>query len=199
MIISCIGDSLTEGDYGVFGKSGIANVHSENYPFFLSKLTGAEVRNFGKCGYTSTSMLKYYNDGNVDVKDSDIILIMLGTNGGLDPENQVQGNRDYLEIINKCKNDAPSAKIVLCTPPHVTENPQMSNCGYIQRVNNAVRWTRNTAEKLGLSLVDTANCKELCAENEMKYQPNDGLHFSKEGYEVLAKYIFEKLKLEKLL
>ncbi len=199
MIISCIGDSLTEGDYGVYGKSGIANVHSENYPFFLSKLSGAEVRNFGKCGYTSTSILKYYNDGNIDVKGSDIILIMLGTNGGLDPDKDVQGNAEYLEIINKCKTDAPDAKIVLCTPPHATENPSMSNCGYAQRVNNAVAWTRKTAQKLGLYLVDVADCKEFCAENESKYQPNDGLHFSKEGYEVLAKYIFDALKKERLL
>ena len=199
MIISCIGDSLTEGDYGVYGKRGIANVHSENYPFFLSKLSGAEVRNFGKCGYTSTSILKYYNDGNIDVKGSDIILIMLGTNGGLDPDKDVQGNSDYLEIINKCKTDAPNAKIVLCTPPHATENSSMSNCGYAQRVNNAVAWTRKTAQKLGLYLVDVADCKEFCAENESKYQPNDGLHFSKKGYEVLAKYIFDALKKERLL
>ncbi len=34
MRICCLGDSLTEGDYGVFGKRGIANVHAENYPFF---------------------------------------------------------------------------------------------------------------------------------------------------------------------
>ena len=49
-VICCLGDSLTEGDYGIFGKSGIANVQPENYPYFLSKITGWEVRNFGKCG-----------------------------------------------------------------------------------------------------------------------------------------------------
>ena len=39
MKIACIGDSLTEGDYGVSGKVGIANVHKENYPSFLAKMT----------------------------------------------------------------------------------------------------------------------------------------------------------------
>ena len=149
--------------------------------------------------YYDKAMIAEYNDGNIDVKGSDIILIMLGTNGGLDPDKDVQGNAEYLEIINKCKTDAPDAKIVLCTPPHATENPSMSNCGYAQRVNNAVAWTRKTAQKLGLYLVDVADCKEFCAENESKYQPNDGLHFSKEGYEVLAKYIFDALKKERLL
>lgn len=71
MVISCIGDSLTEGDYGVFGKRGIANVHKENYPYFLALLTGAEVHNFGKCGFTSTDYRKYYEKGNVDVKGSE--------------------------------------------------------------------------------------------------------------------------------
>ena len=35
--ICCLGDSLTEGDYGIFGKSGIANVKTDNYPCFWRK------------------------------------------------------------------------------------------------------------------------------------------------------------------
>ena len=49
MKICCLGDSLTEGDYGVKGKSGIANVKKENYPYFLAQSTGWEVKNFGFC------------------------------------------------------------------------------------------------------------------------------------------------------
>ena len=90
MIISCIGDSLTEGDYGVKGKTGIANVHKENYPFYLSEITGATVRNFGKCGFNPMSYKKYYDEGKVDVKGSDIIIIIIclsakGTNGVMKP------------------------------------------------------------------------------------------------------------------
>ena len=32
MIICCIGDSLTEGDYGVKGMNCVADVHEKNYP-----------------------------------------------------------------------------------------------------------------------------------------------------------------------
>ena len=46
--VVCLGDSLTEGDYGIFGRSGIANIQPKGYPWFLEKLTGWEVRNFGK-------------------------------------------------------------------------------------------------------------------------------------------------------
>ena len=109
MKICCLGDSLTEGDYGVFGKKGIANVQKESYPFFLEKLSGAEVKNFGKCGYTATTYLEYYNSGAVDLTGTDIVLILLGTNGGLDPVDHTPGNNDYLELIQKTKE--------LCTIP----------------------------------------------------------------------------------
>ena len=70
MIICCLGDSLTEGDYGIKGKTCIANVHEKNYPYFLAKLVNAEVRNFGKCGFTSSLYLNYYKSGEVNVKDA---------------------------------------------------------------------------------------------------------------------------------
>lgn len=193
MIISCIGDSLTEGDYGVKGKKGIANIHKENYPYFLEKMTGAEVRNFGKCGFTPSSYRKYYDNGNVNVKNSDVIIIMLGTNGGLDPETDTPGNRDYRYIVERCMAEAPKSKIVLCTPPHVTKNPKYSNCGYAEQVKNAVEFVRNYAVETGLKIIDVAECADFNAENEAVMQPNDGLHFGKEGYKRLAKYIIGNL------
>lgn len=194
MIISCIGDSLTEGDYGVKGKKGIANVHNENYPYFLSQIAGSNVRNLGKCGFNATTYKNYYDGGNVNVGASDIIIIMLGTNGGLDPENDAQGNRDYKYIVDRCRTDAPKAQIILCTPPHVTENPEYSNYGYAKQVENAVLFVRRFAKENGLKLIDAANCPYFTAENEDIMQPNDGLHFSETGYRRLAEYIASYLK-----
>lgn len=107
MKICCLGDSLTEGDYGIYGKSGIGNVHAENYPYYLHLLSGAEVLNFGKCGYTSSSYLNFYDDGNVDLNGCDIIIIMLGTNGGLDPESDTKENADFVTLIDRCRRDCP--------------------------------------------------------------------------------------------
>ena len=193
MKISCIGDSLTEGDYGVKGKKGIANIHKENYPYFLKQLTGADVCNFGKCGFTSSDYRKYYDDGNVDVKSSDIIIIMLGTNGGLDPKTETQGNRDYKYIVNKCRIDAPRSKIILCTPPHVTENSEYSNYGYADQVRKSVEFVRKYASEADLKLIDTALCDDFNAKSEPIMQPNDGLHFGREGYKRLAEYIAKNL------
>ena len=57
-VIVCIGDSLTEGDYGVKGKRGIANVQPKGYPYFLEQIMDCEARNFGKCGYTAENVDK---------------------------------------------------------------------------------------------------------------------------------------------
>lgn len=194
MNICCIGDSLTEGDYGVYGKSGIANVHSENYPMFLAEYLGVRTQNSGKCGYTSTSYLKYYNDDNTDVSDADIIVVMLGTNGGFDAHAQTEGNRDFFTLLELLRRDAPKARIAVCTPPHVTKNPEYSGCGCAEKVEKAVEFIRKAAAEHSLAMIDTAQCGAFTAENESIMQPNDGVHFGKEGYRALAKFIGDGLK-----
>ena len=193
-VVVCIGDSLTEGDYGVKGKRGIANVQEKGYPYFLEQMTGWEVRNFGKCGYTSVSYLKYYKEGNVRLCGADAIVVMLGSNGALALDIDYQGNKDYHELITLLRHDAPDAKILLCTPPHVTTNPEYSNCGYAEKVGKAVEWVRAYAEKEGIDLIDTANAPSFTDETEHIMQPNDGLHFGEVGYKALAEFIADNLK-----
>lgn len=194
MIISCIGDSLTEGDYGVKGRSGIANVHKENYPYYLSEYLRCEVRNFGKCGYRSTTMLDYYDRGNVHVAGSDIVLIMLGSNGGQDPDADTAENRAYLELLSRIRQDAPGARIILITPPHATSDPRWSNCGYAEQVGRAVAFTRITAEKQNLELIDLSADPRLQAGFEDYFQSNDGLHFNALGYSKIAERVYWYLK-----
>ena len=194
MIIACLGDSLTEGDYGVYGKSGIANVKKENYPYFLGKILNAEVRNFGKCGYTASNYLNYYKEGNVNLGNADVIIIMLGTNGGHDDVNETQANIDYKELINLCRNDAPRAKLILCTPPHVTSNPEYSNYGYANQVEKATAFVRELANENNISMIDVALCEHFNADNEHIMQPNDGLHFGEQGYKTLAEFIADGVR-----
>ena len=194
MLISCIGDSLTEGDYGVAGKRGIANVHPENYPYFLQKELGCTAQNFGRCGFTATRYLNYYKTGAVTVLNSNIIIVLLGTNGGLSPSPNEPENKDYLELLTLLQHDAPNAKIVLCTPPHCTENPAYSNCGHKDRVEKAVAFVREFARANRYPLIDLAASPEFTAETEAIMQPNDGLHFGKVGYQTLAHLIAAGLK-----
>ncbi len=193
--IFCLGDSLTEGDYGIPGKRGIANVHSENYPHFLSKLTGAEVFNFGKCGYNATSFLNFINEGGIDKSGADLIILMLGSNGGMDIDAKTPGCDDYEAIIETVQAREPWAKIVLCTPPKATENPDYSNCGYMPgNIIPAQKAVRAIAEKRKLPLIDLFNSESFCEATVAKYQSNDGLHFNREGYIRLAEIICENLK-----
>ena len=188
-VICCLGDSLTEGDYGIAGKSGIANVRPEGYPYFLACITGAEVRNFGKSGYTATSYLDHYRAGHVNLTGADTVIIMLGTNGGLDPKQNVPGNDHFRQLLCLCRRDAPQATVYLCTPPHVTENPAYSNCGYAPQVEKAVAFVRGLAREMDFPLIETALCPDFTVENEAVMQPADGLHFGRVGYETLAKFI----------
>lgn len=194
MKIACLGDSLTEGDYGVYQKRGIADVKSKNYPYFLGKLLDAEVLNYGKCGYTSSSYLEHYKEGNADVSDADVVIVMLGTNGGMDDEVCTQGNKDFDELINLIKSDAPRAKLFICTPPHATRNEEMSNCGYAEQVEKAVRFVRKYTKKNGIACIELAECELFCAENESILQPNDGLHYSEAGYAIMAIAVKDALK-----
>ena len=192
--ICCLGDSLTEGDYGVFGASGIANVQPKGYPWFLQQLTGNTVKNFGKCGYRTSDFLRYYREGNVELTGADTVIIMLGTNGGLDPERDTVDNDAFRQLLALCRQDAPEAKIYLCTPPHVTSDPRWSNCGYAPQVEKAVAFVRLLAAETATSIIETALCPDFTAENEDIMQPNDGLHFGETGYETLANFIAKALK-----
>ncbi len=193
MKILCIGDSLTEGDYGYKYQRGVKNVHPENYPYFLSKILGVETVNAGKCGFTPSKYLQYYQEGNVTAKGADAVIILLGTNGGLDPDADTQGNADYETLVGLVRRDAPDAVILVCTPPHVTENPAYINCGYAERVKKAEKWVLAYAERSGFPLIDLADTPMFTAENERIMQPNDGLHFGATGYLKMAEFIAERI------
>lgn len=194
MRIYCLGDSLTEGDYGVYGKRGIANVQPKNYPNFLAELCGASVVNCGKCGYRTTDYIKYYESGNVQPQDADIIIIMLGTNGGLDPEQETPENLAYKQLLDRCRQDAPKACIYLCTLPHASEDPNKPHFEKAPAVKKGVAFVKLLAKEYNLDVIELALCPEFTAENEHIMQPNDGLHYGETGYQVMAKFIFDAIK-----
>ena len=193
-IICCIGDSLTAGDYGVFNMSGIANVQEKGYPYFLKELTHAEVKNYGYCGARSTDILNVMNKGLIDLKDSDIIIIMLGTNGGQTSQGNSKDDLAFISIVNKCRLDSKKARIVLVTPPHATTDKNKSNYGYYNNVKSAAEFISNFASVNGYQLIDLFNDNHFNSDNEDIMQPNDGLHFSEIGYKTMAEIIYSSIK-----
>ncbi len=189
--IACLGDSLTEGDYGPIRYTGGRSF--ENYPYYLSQLTGAAVTNFGRCGASSSSYLKeYYDAGHIDITDSDVILLMLGTNLGLAPDSEYYG--DYCTLVDKILGDKkPDATLILITPPSATTNPDKINCGYMDNVLSANEAVLAIAESKGLPCIDALKNSPIRPENEDQYQNFDGLHMNAEGYAAFARYIAEEI------
>ena len=194
MIICCIGDSLTEGDYGIPGVSGVANVHAENYPYFLARATGAEVRNFGKCGWRSSHMLKWAKEGGLNLTGADLILLLLGANGGQKALGDSEENTAYAELVEFCRKEAPQARLVLMTPPNVTTNPKYSNFGYGGQVAEAVGFVRRFAAAQGLEVINLAANSRFTPNTEDDLQSNDGVHFNEKGYRAMAEEVLKSLR-----
>ena len=192
--ICCIGDSLTEGDYGVYGKTCIANVQEKNYPYFLFKLSGCTVKNFGYCGYRASNILDKFDEGAINVTGADVIVILLGTNGGFTPNEETVDTKAYKEIINRCHKQAPEARIIICTPPHVTTNPKKAWFGLYDTVDSAAKFVRKFGAENNLEVLDLFSDNHFNDGNEDIMQPNDGCHFSEVGYQTLAKIIYEDIK-----
>ena len=199
--IVCVGDSLTEGDYGIYKQRSRPNVHSENYPYFLAKYLNAETVNLGKCGDNPIdTLVRLKGDGNLKnrIGDADAVLIMLGTNGNLDPNVSADNkwNTAYKDLVTLLKSAAPDAKIVILTSPRVTENPAYSNYdkNVIKYVSNAQKFAKTFAESNGYALIDVGACEDFSSATEAKYQANDGLHFVREGYLRLAQFVGDRLE-----
>lgn len=189
--IACIGDSLTEGDYGPITSYG--GRRFENYPYYLSHLTGAETVNYGRCGASSSSYYyEHYNRGDVDVSDADIILLMLGTNKGLAEDTPF--HTDYVRLVNEILTaKKPSAQLILITPPSATTDPAKINYGYMDNVLSANAAVKAIAKEKGLICFDALNDSPIQPETEERYQSFDGLHMNAAGYEAFARYIAEEL------
>lgn len=177
MIICCIGDSLTEGDVGIPGVKGIPNVQEKGYPYFLRAMTGAEVRNYGHCGCVSSDQLTWYREGKTDLTGANLVIVMLGTNGGQSAAGDSEQNRAYAALIAAIRQDQPQAKLVLCTPPNATVNPAYINCGYMPQVIEAQGFVRRFAAEQGLPVIDLGASPRITPETEAELQYNDGLHF----------------------
>ena len=120
--IMCIGDSLTEGVFNyLYGNSFSNNTNAAvlgrpySYPQYLQKLTGCEVTNLGKGGFTSTQWYDYYTSGegaDTDFSGYDCAIIQLGVNDNADTLDTIT-KTSLDNIINKVKAANVGVKIFL--------------------------------------------------------------------------------------
>lgn len=120
--IMCIGDSLTEGVFNYLSGDSFSNNTTAallgrpySYPQYLKKLTGCDVTNLGKAGFTSQQWYDYYTTGagaSVDFSGYDCAIIQLGVNDVSATLDTV--TKDALDnIISKIKTANAGIKIFL--------------------------------------------------------------------------------------
>ncbi|NLL39830.1 MAG: hypothetical protein GX254_09640 [Clostridiales bacterium] len=183
LTVACVGDSLTFG-------MGADNPDTESYPGILATLTGPykfTTENYGHSGATVDyeSFLAYAN--TQAYKDSlnteaDIVLIMLGTNDAVWSPNQTDFPEDYRQILETYLNLPHSPRVIAMTPPHLFIQ------GFGDLLEDVVEDEKTVINELGLDII---NIYEF-SENMSKYS-EDGVHFTSEGYKVLAEYIYNEL------
>lgn len=206
--VLCIGDSLTEGDYGS-EPEGTKNVKEKNYPYFMNQVTGWNVTNKGKCGFTPSQYWNNFIKWGIDFDGMkyDVVIIMLGTNGGmtdtLEADTTITSDQTYEDYANTgtgnyCKiieyiNEKMSGKtqIILCTCPFVDSSRRPK---YVNSINNANIVIPKIANKYSLPLIDIRNKLGLSNINTSIFQPIDGLHFGEYGYSRLGTFIANNVK-----
>jgi lysophospholipase L1-like esterase len=99
----CVGDSLTVGKQP-------GDTSRDNYPLYLSRMTGMRITNAGQSGATAKAWWDNWQT-TYNYADYDCAFICLGTNGGVvkDSDNY----NAYISIIDKMQADNPNIAIFL--------------------------------------------------------------------------------------
>lgn len=202
--ILCVGDSLTEGDYGSYPE-GTANVHSKNYPYFMGKMLNVNVTNKGACGTYPRWWWNHKDRIDTSIQ-YDCIFFFLGTNFGLTDTIEADTSASsyenyadtetgrYCSMIEWLKENIPTAKIFLISFPH-----NYRPIDWFTK-NNAI--LKKIANKYNLPVVDMTVNVPFSKYNGDIYRPvgfdasgtddkqlYGNLHFGKLGYLAFAEHL----------
>ncbi len=196
--IACLGDSITKAA----NLEGEENYEQYAYPAKLQELLGAEeVYNLGIGG---SSIGRYWADAFVDryteiPADSDIIIVMGGTNDGFCVSDEEFGSLDERayhtfcgdlnELMSGLRTNYPDAQIFFATPlPNVLQDYLMSEREYLLPQKEFVEVIQTLADEYDFELIDLYNSNVLDSHDAnviTEYMP-DGVHGNPAGYQILA-------------
>ncbi len=198
--IACLGDSITAA----------SNLESEegyqqySYPARLKELLGAkEVYNLGIGG---SSIGRYWSDPYVEryreiPEDTDVIIVMGGTNDGFCASDKEFGNLedraqrtfcgDLDELMRGLREHYPDAEIFFATPlPNVLQDYLMSEREYLLPQQRFAETITTLAQEYDYEVIDLYNSNILDSHDAnvvAEYIP-DGVHGSHAGYQVMAEH-----------
>ncbi len=187
--VLCMGDSLTASSYG-------------QYPRYLRQCfrtagLNVNVYSAARPGSTSGEYLGYLKKSNLLGKiNPHFLVLMLGTNdvridGDNTPLHQFQENmHEIIKLLRDHKNPDDSRKIIfiITIPPIFNCDLPTFNETSKQRVSQEiVPAIKRLAQEEKINLIDVF----ALFENRAELLP--GIHPSKEGYQAMARFIFDKI------
>ncbi|MFR0800311.1 MAG: SGNH/GDSL hydrolase family protein [Suilimivivens sp.] len=199
--ITCLGDSITAAS----NLDTIENYQSMSYPSQLGEILGVEeVVNLGIGG---SSIGRYWENAFVDryqeiPEDTDVILVMGGTNDGFCASEKELGSLekrekdtftgDLDELLFGLQKDYPDARIVLITPlPNVLHDLLRKSRDYLLPQSAFVRVMKQLGEEHGIPVIDLYNSNFLDTHDAAVIHAlmPDGVHGNETGYRMLAQHI----------
>jgi lysophospholipase L1-like esterase len=186
--VACVGDSLTFG-------MGTANQATESYPGVLATLTGPFTfitERYGHSGatvdYESKGVFAPSYASTTEYADSlktkaEVIVIMLGTNDAVWSSGQPDFAEDYAQMLDTYLNLPHKPKVVAMLPPHL-----LGLKGYDDKLEKVVEMEKAVIQEKGLPMIDAYTFSA-----DMAKYSKVGVHFTPEGYRLLAEFVYEEL------
>lgn len=199
--IACLGDSITQAA----NLENMEDYQQYSYPTKLAEILGVkEVVNLGIGG---SSIGRYWQNAFVErymeiPKDTDLILVMGGTNDGFCLHKENVGNfeersprtliGDLNELMRGLKENYPDSEVVFITPlPNVLhdilrkERPELMSQRVIvdSIIALAKEYEYDVIDLYDSNLLDSHDAAVIS-----NYMP-DGVHCNPDGYQILAEHI----------
>lgn len=203
--IACLGDSITEGS----NLDKMENYKQYSYPSVLKNILNAEeVYNLGIGG---SSYGRYWDQPFVEryreiPADTDIILVMGGTNDGFAASEKELGSLaekkpktfygDVDELMRGLRENYPEAKIIFATPlPNVLHDYLRKQRDYLLPQATFAKAVKELAAQYDIDVIDLYNSNLLDTHDAQvisTYMP-DGVHGNPAGYQVLAEHMASQI------
>lgn len=199
--IACLGDSITQAA----NLENMEDYQQYSYPTKLAEILGVkEVVNLGIGG---SSIGRYWQNAFVErymeiPKDTDLILVMGGTNDGFCLHKENVGNfeersprtliGDLNELMRGLKENYPDSEIVFITPlPNVLHDILRKERSELMSQRVIVDSIIALAREYEYDVIDLYDSNLLDSHDAAvisNYMP-DGVHCNPDGYQILAEHI----------